>query len=79
MPDDELTGEVDRLVTDLAAGPRDALVAAKRLLRVSGSSSLDEQLEREGAAMVVAGRSVDGQEGVAAFVEKRRPHFPPSS
>jgi 2-(1,2-epoxy-1,2-dihydrophenyl)acetyl-CoA isomerase len=77
VPDDELSDEAERLVTELAAGPPAALAAAKRLLKSGLGSSLDEQLTREAAAMVVAGNSVDGQEGVAAFVEKRRARFSP--
>lgn len=72
---DALAEESERLVADLAAGATGALGAAKRLLRESLSASLDEQLDRESVAMVAAGRSADGQEGVAAFVEKRRPRF----
>jgi len=75
VPDEALAPEADRLVGDLAAGPPAALAAAKRLLRRGADSSLDEQLRREAAAMVAAGRSGDGREGVAAFVEKRKPRF----
>jgi 2-(1,2-epoxy-1,2-dihydrophenyl)acetyl-CoA isomerase len=77
VPDDELTAEADRLVTELAEGPPAALAAAKRLVRDGLGASLDEQLRREAAAMVLAGNSADGQEGVAAFVEKRRARFSP--
>jgi 2-(1,2-epoxy-1,2-dihydrophenyl)acetyl-CoA isomerase len=75
VPDEALADEADRLVTDLAAGPHAALVAAKGLLRRGLDSSLDEQLRREAEAMVRAGGSADGQEGVAAFLEKRPPRF----
>ena len=41
----------------------------------SFETSLQEQLERERAAMQHLGRSHDYQEGVAAFLEKRQPTF----
>jgi 2-(1,2-epoxy-1,2-dihydrophenyl)acetyl-CoA isomerase len=71
----DLLSEAERLVAELAAGPRGAFGATKRLLRESWSVSLADQLGREATAMVLAGESEDGQEGVAAFVEKRPPAF----
>ena len=75
VDDDELVAEADRLVTELAAGPTGALGATKRLLRRSLQATLAEQLGDEATAMVQAGDSADGQAGVQAFVEKRRPRF----
>lgn len=75
VDDDQLDAEADRLVTELAAGPTGALGATKRLLRRSLQASLAEQLGDETSAMVQAGESADGQEGVQAFVEKRPPQF----
>ncbi len=71
----DLQREADRLVAELAAGPRGAFGATKRLLRESWSASLADQLSREATAMVLAGERADAQEGVAAFVEKRPPVF----
>lgn len=77
VADDELAAESERFVTELAAGPTGAYGATKRLLRGSLQAGLAEQLRAEEAAMVRAGESADGQEGVRAFVEKRRPTFGP--
>jgi 2-(1,2-epoxy-1,2-dihydrophenyl)acetyl-CoA isomerase len=75
VADRDLLSEAEQLVAKLAAGPRGAFGATKRLLRESWSVSLADQLGREAAAIVLAGESADGQEGVAAFVEKRPPAF----
>jgi 2-(1,2-epoxy-1,2-dihydrophenyl)acetyl-CoA isomerase len=37
--------------------------------------TLDQHLAHESEEMAKAGRSADGVEGVAAFVEKRAPQF----
>ncbi len=75
VADPDLQSAADQLVADLAAGPGGAFGATKRLLRESWSATLADQLGREATAMVIAGESADGQEGVAAFVEKRPPVF----
>jgi 2-(1,2-epoxy-1,2-dihydrophenyl)acetyl-CoA isomerase len=75
VADADLHSEAAAVAANLAAGPTRALGAAKRLLRQSLDHDLNEQLDAEAAAMVAAGRSVDGREGVAAFVEKRAAEF----
>ncbi len=75
VADDDLDEDTDRLVTELAAGPTGAFGATKWLLRRSLQATLSEQLGDEATAMVRAGESSDGQEGVRAFVEKRPPEF----
>ena len=75
VADEELSDATDRLVAQLAAGPTGAFAATKRLIAAAPTATLDEQLDRERAAMVAAGASADGQDGVAAFVEKRPPRF----
>jgi 2-(1,2-epoxy-1,2-dihydrophenyl)acetyl-CoA isomerase len=59
----------------LAAGPTGALGAAKRLLRGSLAHDLESQMALEAEALAAAARSADGQEGIAAFLEKRLPRF----
>lgn len=75
VADADLQSEAAAVATKLAAGPTRALGQAKRLLRQSLDRDLNEQLDAEAAAMVAAGRSADGREGVAAFVEKRAAEF----
>ena len=47
----------------------------KRALNASFANSLDEQLEVEAQAMHEAGRTADYEEGVRAFLEKRKPVY----
>jgi 2-(1,2-epoxy-1,2-dihydrophenyl)acetyl-CoA isomerase len=48
---------------------------SKQLLNASYDSALEAQLTRERRGIVECIDSVEGREGVAAFVEKRRPDF----
>jgi 2-(1,2-epoxy-1,2-dihydrophenyl)acetyl-CoA isomerase len=75
LPDSELVEKTEAFVAQLAAGPTQAYAAAKRLLRSSASTSLENQLALEASEMVAAGRTADGVEGVRAFAEKRKPEF----
>ncbi len=75
VPDDTVDAEAEALVAQLATGPTEAFAETKRLLRRSLQASLPDQLGDEAIAMVRAGSSSDGQEGVRAFVEKRAPQF----
>lgn len=47
----------------------------KRALNASLGNTLDAQLDIEAAAMQEAGRSADYEEGVRAFLEKRKPVY----
>jgi 2-(1,2-epoxy-1,2-dihydrophenyl)acetyl-CoA isomerase len=75
VADGDLHGEAEDLAASLAAGPTGALGAAKRLLRGSLAHDLESQMALEAEALAAAARSADGQEGIAAFLEKRLPRF----
>lgn len=64
-----------KLVEKLSQMPTKGLGLTKRLLNESVSNNLEEQLEAEGAIQVIAAATADFQEGVQAFLEKRRPVF----
>ncbi|MGZ8311940.1 MAG: 2-(1,2-epoxy-1,2-dihydrophenyl)acetyl-CoA isomerase PaaG [Allosphingosinicella sp.] len=75
VDDDQLDAEVDALAARFAAGPTRGLAAIKRMIRESWSQTLDEELGRQRDAMRELGYSDDYREGVAAFMEKRKPSF----
>jgi 2-(1,2-epoxy-1,2-dihydrophenyl)acetyl-CoA isomerase len=63
------------LARELAQGPTGAYAAAKRLVLTSSNETLESQMELEAAAITEAATGADGQEGIAAFLEKRKPTF----
>ncbi|HZG46036.1 MAG TPA: 2-(1,2-epoxy-1,2-dihydrophenyl)acetyl-CoA isomerase PaaG [Allosphingosinicella sp.] len=75
VEDDQLDPEVDDLVARFATGPTRGLAAIKRMIRESWSQTLPQELERQRDMMRELGFSDDYREGVAAFMEKRKPTF----
>ena len=66
---------MDAIANKLASLPPLGLAAIKDMIRSSWQYSLDEELERQAGAMRRLGFSDDYREGVAAFLEKRKPVF----
>lgn len=75
VDDETLDEEVDALAARFAAGPTRGLARIKAMIRESWSQSLDAELDRQRDAMRELGYSDDYREGVAAFMEKRKPSF----
>ncbi len=75
VDDDVLTAEVQALAVRLAAAPTLALARIKHALDRAEENTLDAQLELERRTQSELGRSADYREGVAAFLDKRAPHF----
>lgn len=67
--------EVQNLAVTLAQMPTKALGLTKRLLNQSMTNSLEQQLALESDLQIEASSSNDYNEGVTAFVEKRKPVF----
>ena len=67
--------EVNKIAETMANMPTLALGLTKRLLNKSLTNSLDEQLAMESKLQIQAAESHDYNEGVTAFVEKRKPEF----
>lgn len=70
-----LQQEAMSIATTLAAMPTRALGLTKRLLNESMFNNLEDQLDAEGEAQVKAAATYDHNEGVKAFLEKRKPVF----
>jgi 2-(1,2-epoxy-1,2-dihydrophenyl)acetyl-CoA isomerase len=47
----------------------------KKLLQMAPNDSLESQMEREARMIADMAMTLDGREGVRAFVEKRKPAF----
>ncbi len=71
----DLTREAGVLAARLAALPPVQLGICKRLLNQSLSVSMAEAVEFEGVAQSLMFSSRDTAEAMAAFLEKRAPHF----
>jgi len=72
---EDFNAEVLVLAEKMAAMPTKALGMTKRLLNQSLTNDLKEQLEMESKLQIEAAQSDDYNEGVNAFVEKRKPIF----
>ncbi len=72
---EKLQAEADTLAAELACGATKALSAVKQLLLASFDNSLDGQLALEGRNIAQCAVSRDGQEGIQAFLAKRKPAF----
>jgi 2-(1,2-epoxy-1,2-dihydrophenyl)acetyl-CoA isomerase len=75
VAEEDLEKETAALANRLAAMPTRALGGIKQALYASFESDLETALEREAVGQALCGRTADHEEGVAAFFEKREPHF----
>jgi enoyl-CoA hydratase len=73
--DDELDQKVAELAVRIASNAPIASQLAKHLVRVSMSTAVDVGLAYENDTFSYCLTTEDSQEGKAAFVEKRAPHF----
>ena len=75
VPADELIAAATGVAASFAAVSPHAVSVIRELARTTRDLSLEEGLRREADAFRRCLLSEDGQEGVAAFVEKRQPQF----
>lgn len=73
--DEKFESESWKLVSKLAKMPTKALALTKELLNSSLENTLEQQLNMEEKYQSVAADTIDFQEGVQAFLEKRKPKF----
>lgn len=75
FPDDALAAGAQDVVARLLAGPRHAQAAAKRLIRDALPWSPEVAMRQESLSIAARAGEPDAREGLAAFVEKRRPSY----
>jgi enoyl-CoA hydratase len=78
-PNDELQGRAQDLAHELASMPSLAVAGVLECVVVAGERSLEEALAEERRAVMATMGTPDQQEGMRAFLEKRRPRFHPES
>jgi 2-(1,2-epoxy-1,2-dihydrophenyl)acetyl-CoA isomerase len=75
VDDDMLMDEAKKLAQTLATGPTHTYGTIKKAITASENNTLDAQLDLERDSQREVGKHRDYREGVAAFLEKRKPHF----
>ena len=74
VEDAEVLTQSQALAARLAAGPTEAYGAVKRLMTTS-EPGLEQQMASEGRAIAAQATHPQGREGIAAFLDKRKPSF----
>lgn len=75
VPADQLDMAVNEYANYFAKAPTRSIGIIKKMLNKSATSTLDEMLDYEAYCQETAGATHDHQEGVKAFLEKRKPDF----
>jgi 2-(1,2-epoxy-1,2-dihydrophenyl)acetyl-CoA isomerase len=75
FPDETFAGESLKLAETLAQMPTRGLALTKQALNQSFANDFSAQITLEDKLQTIAGNTADYREGVAAFMEKRKPVF----
>jgi methylglutaconyl-CoA hydratase len=75
VPAADLDDTVSRYVTEIASAGREAIAAAKALIRDVWGRDAAEAAPLTAAALAARRVSAEGQEGLRAFLEKRKPRW----
>ena len=75
VDDTDLRNESEKLSLQLASGPTGSLGLIKMAIYSSANNDLSAQLDLERDLQREIGKGEDYREGVAAFLEKRKPEF----
>ena len=78
VPAAELDTAIESLLKHLLAGGREALTKIKQLIRAVAAGSIDDAMIADTAKRIAEIRvSPEGREGIASFLEKRKPSWAP--
>lgn len=75
VPEPELDDAISRVIDELWTASPSAVAAAKRTLRAIGAATYDESRELSARAIAAQRVSPEGQEGLRAFLERRKPSW----
>jgi len=75
VPTENLNETVKKYADYYASAPTLAIGLMKKMQNASSTSTLDEMLAMETEYQEIVGNSYDYNEGVASFLEKRKPNF----
>lgn len=75
FPAETFEEEVSKLATRLVRGPTETYGRARNLMRLGLIEPLESQMENERQGIITSALSEEFQEGVTAFVGKRKPDF----
>jgi 2-(1,2-epoxy-1,2-dihydrophenyl)acetyl-CoA isomerase len=75
VPQDQLLQRADAMVRTLAQLPTESVGRSKQLLHDGWTNPLPQQVRSESTAMFDIAETQDFQEGVKAFLERRKPDF----
>lgn len=75
VPDDQVIPEALSMLGTLIRGALHSFAWSKKLMLGSFDNTLETQLELERQGISDCAAHPDGQEGIRAFIEKRRPNF----
>ena len=72
---EELDSKIDELAARIESGPTLSIGWCKELLNASLKNSMVEQMRLEASSIGASGWTEDAKDGIASFVEKRKPVF----
>lgn len=75
LPQTELLSQAKSFAAHLASGPTRAFGVTKRLLHLGWTETLETQMEHESQWIADSARTADAQEGITAFIGKRKAAF----